>query len=93
MEKIQFFGFDMDYTLAAYKSPQMERMTFGLILERMIDIGYPDDLRKFEYNPIFPVRGLWFDYVYGNLLKVDGFGNILVAIHGFNFMTPLVSIQ
>ena len=24
MEKIKFFGFDMDYTLAEYKSPQYE---------------------------------------------------------------------
>uniref|UniRef100_A0A915EJV0 Cytosolic purine 5'-nucleotidase n=1 Tax=Ditylenchus dipsaci TaxID=166011 RepID=A0A915EJV0_9BILA len=82
--KIQFFGFDMDYTLAVYKSPQMECMTFGLIVERMISIDVnPDEFASFEYNPIFPVRGLWFDYVYGNLLKVDGFGNILVAVHGF----------
>lgn len=36
---------------------------------------------------MFPVRGLWLDKLYGNLLKVDGFGNILVAIHGFRFMT------
>ncbi|KAI1722653.1 5' nucleotidase family domain-containing protein [Ditylenchus destructor] len=88
IEKIQFFGFDMDYTLAVYKSPQMESMSFRLIVDRMISIGYPEEFASFEYNPIFPVRGLWFDYVYGNLLKVDGFGNILVAVHGFYFLTP-----
>lgn len=87
-EKIQFFGFDMDYTLAVYKSPQMESMSFRLIVDRMISIGYPEEFASFEYNPIFPVRGLWFDYIYGNLLKVDGFGNILVAVHGFYFLTP-----
>ncbi|KAI6222999.1 putative cytosolic purine 5-nucleotidase [Aphelenchoides fujianensis] len=88
LDKIRFFGFDMDYTLCAYKSPALEEMAFGLIVQRMLDIGYPDELKKFAYNPNFAVRGLWFDYLYGNLLKVDGFGNILVAVHGFRFLKP-----
>lgn len=32
-------------------------------------------------------RGLWFDSLYGNLLKVDAFGNILLAVHGFKFLS------
>ena len=32
------------------------------------------------------LRGLVFDTTYGNLLKVDTYGNILVCAHGFNFM-------
>ncbi|KAI6241714.1 5' nucleotidase family [Aphelenchoides fujianensis] len=88
LDKIKFFGFDMDYTLAAYKSPDLEEMAFGLIVQRLLDIGYPEEFKKFTYDPIFPVRGLWFDYLYGNLLKVDGFGNILVAVHGFRFLKP-----
>ena len=31
-------------------------------------------------------RGLWFDTQYGNLLKVDAYGNILVCVHGFEFL-------
>lgn len=88
LEKIKFFGFDMDYTLAVYKSPDLEIMTFSMVVERMISIGYPDYLRSFVYKPLFPIRGLWFDRLYGNLLKVDGFGNILVGVHGFHFMKP-----
>lgn len=65
----------------------MEKMSFGLIVERMISIGYPEEFRNFEYNPIFAIRGLWFDTTHGNLLKVDGFGNILVALHGFHFLS------
>ncbi|EYC32967.1 hypothetical protein Y032_0002g536 [Ancylostoma ceylanicum] len=86
MEKINFFGFDMDYTLVQYKSPDLEILAFDLAVQRLIDIGYPEEIRKFKYDPIFPVRGLWFDYSYGNLLKVDGFGNILVGMHGFKFL-------
>lgn len=32
------------------------------------------------------LRGLVFDSTYGNLLKVDAYGNILVCVHGFNFV-------
>lgn len=80
----------MDYTLAIYKSPEFEMMTFDLVVNRLISLGYPDDLKNFKYNPIFPVRGLWLDMIYGNLLKVDGFGNILMGTHGLDFLTPLV---
>ncbi|XP_066947175.1 cytosolic purine 5'-nucleotidase isoform X5 [Macrobrachium rosenbergii] len=88
LEKIRFFGFDMDYTLAEYKSPQYETLGFNLLKERLIMIGYPEEIKEFEYDPTFPTRGLWFDRVYGNLLKVDGFGNILVCVHGFKFLKP-----
>lgn len=88
LEKIKFFGFDMDYTLAVYKSPQYESMSFHLVVERLISIGYPAQIRDFEYDPTFPVRGLWFDTKYGNLLKVDAYGNLLVCVHGFAFLKP-----
>ncbi|KAK0085924.1 hypothetical protein PV325_004218 [Microctonus aethiopoides] len=78
LENIKFYGFDMDYTLAEYKSPQYEQLGFDLLKERLISLGYPHEIRAFEYDPSFPVRGLWFDTQYGNLLKVDAYGNILV---------------
>ncbi|CAJ0566592.1 unnamed protein product, partial [Mesorhabditis spiculigera] len=86
LEKIKFFGFDMDYTLAEYKSPQMEILAFEMTLEKLTKVGYPKDILNFKYDPIFPVRGLWFDYLYGNLLKVDGFGSILMGMHGLRFL-------
>uniref|UniRef100_A0A8D3CEH4 Cytosolic purine 5'-nucleotidase n=1 Tax=Scophthalmus maximus TaxID=52904 RepID=A0A8D3CEH4_SCOMX len=86
MEKIKCFGFDMDYTLAVYKSPEYESLGFDLTVERLVSIGYPQDLCNFVYDPSFPTRGLVFDTVYGNLLKVDTYGNILVCVQGFNFL-------
>ncbi|CAG0887873.1 unnamed protein product [Darwinula stevensoni] len=56
LEKIKFFGFDMDYTLASYRSPQYETMGFDLIRERLISIGYPEDLQNYVYDPSFPIR-------------------------------------
>ncbi|XP_059615128.1 cytosolic purine 5'-nucleotidase isoform X1 [Phlebotomus argentipes] len=86
LENIKFYGFDMDYTLAEYKSPQYEQLGFDLVKERLVNMGYPDEIQQFEYDPSFPIRGLWFDTLYGNLLKVDAYGNILVCVHGFEFL-------
>ncbi|NXS89604.1 5NTC nucleotidase, partial [Erpornis zantholeuca] len=86
MEKIKCFGFDMDYTLAVYKSPEYESLGFDLTVERLVSIGYPHELLNFVYDPAFPTRGLVFDTHYGNLLKVDAYGNLLVCAHGFNFL-------
>ncbi|XP_023174513.2 cytosolic purine 5'-nucleotidase isoform X1 [Drosophila hydei] len=86
LENIKYYGFDMDYTLAEYKSPQYEQLGFNLVKERLVSMGYPKEILQFEYDPTFPVRGLWFDTLYGNLLKVDAYGNILVCVHGFEFI-------
>lgn len=86
LENIKFYGFDMDYTIAEYKSPQYEQLGFNLVKERLVNLGYPMEILQFEYDPSFPVRGLWFDTLYGNLLKVDAYGNILVCVHGFEFL-------
>nr|KAG5695822.1 hypothetical protein BaRGS_013420 [Batillaria attramentaria] len=61
-------------------------MGFNCLKERLVFIGYPAALREFEYDASFPVRGLWFDNLYGNLLKVDAYGNILICVHGFRFL-------
>ncbi|XP_018007045.1 cytosolic purine 5'-nucleotidase isoform X2 [Hyalella azteca] len=88
LEKIKYYGFDMDYTLAEYASPEYEQLGFELLQSRLIAIGYPEEIKEFQYDPAFAIRGLWFDRLYGNLLKVDGFGNILICVHGFSFLKP-----
>jgi len=86
LEKIKFYGFDMDYTLAEYKSPNYEVLGFNMMRDHLIQLGYPPELKKLEYKDDFPVRGLWWDHLHGNFLKVDGFGNILFCCHGFRFL-------
>lgn len=75
-------------SISDYKSPQLETLGFDLVKARLVSMGYPSEILQFEYDPSFPVRGLWFDSVYGNLLKVDAYGNILVCVHGFEFLKP-----
>ncbi|KAF7700827.1 5'-nucleotidase, cytosolic II, like 1 [Silurus meridionalis] len=86
LEKIKCFGFDMDYTLAVYKSPEYEGLGFEMLRDRLVSIGYPHELLRYTYDPTFPTRGLVYDTTYGNLLKVDAHGNILVCTHGFVYM-------
>ncbi|XP_053574130.1 cytosolic purine 5'-nucleotidase-like isoform X2 [Bombina bombina] len=86
LEKIKCFGFDMDYTLAMYRSPDHEELAFELLLDRLVSIGYPHEIVEYKYDPSFPTRGLVFDSLYGNLLKVDSNGNVLVCTHGFRFL-------
>lgn len=43
-------------------------------------------INKLKPTICFAFRGLVFDTMYGNLLKVDAYGNILVCVHGFNFL-------
>ncbi|XP_040014344.1 5'-nucleotidase, cytosolic II, like 1 isoform X2 [Xiphias gladius] len=86
LENIKCYGFDMDYTLAIYKSPDYESLGFELIRDRMVSIGYPHEILRYTYDPSFPTRGLVMDTAYGNLLKVDSNGNILICSHGFCFL-------
>ncbi|KAG5669062.1 hypothetical protein PVAND_016963 [Polypedilum vanderplanki] len=88
LEKIKYIGMDLDYTIAEYNSPQYETLGFDLIKERLVTVGYPEEILEFQYDQSFPIRGLWFDTLYGNLLKVDAYGNILVCVHGFTFLKP-----
>ncbi|XP_030006830.1 5'-nucleotidase, cytosolic II, like 1 isoform X2 [Sphaeramia orbicularis] len=86
LENIKCYGFDMDYTLAMYKSPEYESLGFELLRDRLVSTGYPHELLRYTYDPSFPTRGLVIDTLYGNLLKVDSNGNILVCSHGFRFI-------
>ncbi|KAM6342341.1 sodium-dependent phosphate transporter 1 isoform 3-T3 [Podargus strigoides] len=72
--------------LQVYKSPDYEELAFTLLLEHLVSIGYPHEILAYKYDPTFPTRGLVFDALYGNLLKVDSHGNLLVCAHGFRFL-------
>ncbi|XP_073334567.1 5'-nucleotidase, cytosolic II, like 1 isoform X2 [Pagrus major] len=86
LESIKCYGFDMDYTMAMYKSPDYESLGFELIRDRMVSVGYPHELLRYTYDPSFPTRGLVIDTLFGNLLKVDSNGNVLICSRGFTFL-------
>lgn len=46
----------MDYTLALYKSPAFEELTFQEVIESLIELGYPEQIQDFVYDRSFPLR-------------------------------------
>ncbi|CAF3487056.1 unnamed protein product [Rotaria sp. Silwood1] len=44
LDRIKSSGFDMDYTLALYKSPEFEEVTFQQIIESLIELGYSEQI-------------------------------------------------
>ena len=53
------FPFFLIFRFLEYKSPETEILAFNLAVERLVHIGYPEEVRKFKYDPIFPVRGVF----------------------------------
>ncbi len=47
---------DMDYTLAQYNSPEYEELSYDLIIERLVQMGYPESIKKLKYDAAFPIR-------------------------------------
>ncbi|KTF78923.1 hypothetical protein cypCar_00037496 [Cyprinus carpio] len=45
-----------------------------------------EKIKCFGFDMDYTLAGLVFDTMYGNLLKVDAYGNILVCAHGFSFL-------
>lgn len=72
LETIDYIGFDLDWTIADYRRQRLEQLTFELAVERLIaDCGYPEALRKLEFRPDFPMRGLLIDKEVGTVLRMN----------------------
>ncbi|CAJ0589865.1 unnamed protein product [Cylicocyclus nassatus] len=82
-DKIKCVGFDMDATLAIYKTPVCEELAFDLAVQRLVFLGYPPDIGAAPYRKEAIIRNTWYDKKYGNLLKTDEHCNILSAFRGF----------
>ena len=84
LARITCYGFDMDYTLCEYISPEFDQLASRLAVDWMVkERAYPSTLLTLTYDPTFPVRGLWYDRLAGNLLKTDFMGRVLECRHGF----------
>ena len=89
MADIELIGFDMDYTLALYNQPNLERLSIECTLRKLVDNhGYPEEIRSLSYEQQFAVRGLVVDRTYGNVLKMDRFGQVERVYHGRRLLGP-----
>lgn len=85
--KIKAVGFDMDYTIAPYND-EYEKLQFDLGVENLVTLyHYPEEIKNFKYDNNFAVKGLFVDTVLGNILKIDQFGYVHVAMHGKRKLT------
>ncbi len=83
MATIDWVGFDMDYTLATYRQPEMDQLSVELTLRGLTKLGYPDRLRRLQFDTRFPIRGLLVDRRYGHVLKMDRHKVVYKGYHGF----------
>ena len=89
MDQIQAVGFDLDYTLAEYKT-EFDLLAYDGAVRKLIGMGYPEELRSFEYDASRYQRGLLIDKRRGNLIKLDRHKYVKVAYHG---LTKLSSTE
>ena len=80
---IKAVGFDMDHTLARYRSPEIDELAFKKAARLLVrDRGYSPWLLEIDYDPDFAVRGLVLDGLRGNLLKLNRERQVVRACHG-----------
>lgn len=81
--EVKAVGFDMDYTLARYRSPEIDALAFTKALRFLVrEKDYPVFLLEAHYDPAFAVRGLVLDGEHGNLLKLAADRQVVRATHG-----------
>lgn len=84
---IKALGFDMDYTLSHYKSPEIDELAFRHAAKLLVEgRGYPAALLERSFDPDFAVRGLVLDGVRGNLLKLNRERQVVRAAHGTSML-------
>ena len=80
---IKAVGFDMDYTLARYRSPEIDELAFTKAIRLLVrERNYPAWLLEAKFDPAFAVRGLVLDGLRGNLLKLNRERQVVRATHG-----------
>ncbi len=89
MPSVKAVGFDMDHTLAIYRSREFERLAFDASRTKLVDVkGYPDEVAAFEYDHDFVIRGLVVDKTCGNILKMDRHHYVSNVFHGLTRLSP-----
>jgi HAD superfamily 5'-nucleotidase-like hydrolase len=88
--EIRAIGFDMDHTLARYRSPEIDELAFKKAARLLVrDRGYSPWLLEVDYDPAFAVRGLVLDGLRGNLLKLNRERQVVRASHGGRALSRL----
>ncbi len=87
MTGIGWVGFDMDYTLAIYDQPNMDRLSIEATVKKLAGRGYPEVIASLPVAIDFPVRGLLIDKRFGHVLKMDRYKQVAKGFHGTRELT------
>lgn len=80
---VKAVGFDMDYTLSHYRSPEIDELAFKKASRLLVrEKAYPHWLLEQKFDPAFAIRGLVLDGIRGNLLKLNSERRVVRANHG-----------
>ncbi|HEX2569716.1 MAG TPA: HAD-IG family 5'-nucleotidase [Polyangia bacterium] len=83
LDRMEFIGFDMDYTLAIYNQPRIETLSITCTLDKLVhQRGYPEEILNLDYDPSWAIRGLVIDRQNGNIFKMDRYGHAGRVYHG-----------
>lgn len=82
LKKIRYIGVDMDHTLVRYNSENFERLSHTTMINKLVKRGYPETLKKLNFDYNFAIRGLVIDRKMGNLLKLNRYTAIRASYHG-----------
>lgn len=83
LKRIKYIGLDMDHTLIRYNTENFERLSHTKIIEKLITKkGYPEVIKKLQFDFHFALRGLVVDRKKGNLLKLNRYTAIRNSFHG-----------
>ncbi len=83
LKRIKYIGLDMDHTLIRYNTENFERLSHNKICEKLVTRkGYPEAVRKLQFDFDFALRGLVVDRKKGNLLKLNRYTAIRNSFHG-----------
>ncbi len=83
LKKIKVIGFDMDYTLVGYHTRELEKLTYRLVIDRLVkERNYPERIKKLRFNFDRVIVGLVIDKRNGNLLKLSRYSKVKVSYHG-----------
>uniref|UniRef100_A0A8C4Y9R2 5'-nucleotidase domain containing 3 n=1 Tax=Gopherus evgoodei TaxID=1825980 RepID=A0A8C4Y9R2_9SAUR len=73
LSDIEIYGFDYDYTLVFY-SKHLHTLIYNAARDLLInEHRYPAEIRKYDYDPNFAIRGLHYDVHRALLMKIDAF--------------------
>ncbi|CAE8619959.1 unnamed protein product [Polarella glacialis] len=92
LSDMDWIGFDLDHTLVRYKLDELLPLVYRCICSYLVEQrGVHSKVFDVPYDFGFCERGLVFDGRTGDLIKLDAFGCVRIACHGYSATSDFVT--